>query len=497
MRELYTPDQVARLDQAAIRAGIAGEVLMDRAGRRLWQEMRQRWPGAGRLAVVCGGGNNGGDGYVVARLAGRAGLAVEVLYLVPPERLSGDAARHAQRYLDGGGICRPFEPEALDGVDVIVDALLGTGLDRPVSGAFAEAVTAVNATPAPVASVDIPSGIHGRTGAEMGVAVRAQLTATFVARKSGLFTGRGPACAGAVVFDDLGTATWTAGAELPHAWQATPADVGALLPPRPRDAHKGQQGHVLVVGGDRGMAGAVRLAAEAAGRSGAGLVSVATRPEHVPAVVGPCPAVMAHGIDRAEELAPLLSRASVVALGPGLGQGAWGRAMWAACRDVARPRVVDADGLNLLAADGRPLADAVLTPHPGEAARLLGADWDTTAIAADRFAAVRELASGWQAVALLKGAGTLVDDGRARYLASAGTPGMASGGMGDVLTGVVAGLWAQCPGADRARMAAVAAHVHGRAGERAAAALGGERGLLASDLLGWLPAVLAEGEAAA
>ncbi|WP_041595034.1 bifunctional ADP-dependent NAD(P)H-hydrate dehydratase/NAD(P)H-hydrate epimerase [Halorhodospira halophila] len=492
MTELYTPDQVARLDQAAIRAGLPGEVLMDRAGRRLWREIRRRWPEARRLVVVCGGGNNGGDGYVVARLAARAGLAVEVLHRVPPERLGGDAARHAQRYLEGGGVCRPFDAAALAEADVIVDALLGTGLDRPVSGAFAEAVAAINAAPAPVAAVDIPSGIHGRTGAEMGVAVRAQVTATFVARKSGLFTGRGPACSGAVVFDDLGTGALVAGSESPHTRQVTAADRAALLPPRPRDAHKGHYGHVLVVGGDAGMAGAVRLAAEAAARCGAGLVSVATRPEHVPVVVGACPAVMAHGVTDAQELAPLLERASVVAIGPGLGQDPWGQAMWAACRDVVRPRVVDADGLNLLAVDGQPVTDAVLTPHPGEAVRLLGPGWDTAAIAADRFAAVRALATQWQAVALLKGAGSLVDDGASRYLAGTGTPGMASGGMGDVLTGVVAGLRAQRPDADPAWLAAVAAEVHGRAGERAAEALGGERGLLASDLLGWLPAVLAE-----
>ena len=493
MQELYTPDQVARLDQAAIRAGIPGEVLMGRAGRRLWREIHRRWPAARRLAVVCGGGNNGGDGYVVAHLARQAGLEVELLHLVSPQRLGGAAAYHARRYLDHGGAARPFGPDALEGVDVIVDALLGTGLDRPVGGAFAEAVTAMNAAAAPVAAVDIPSGVHGRTGAEMGVAVRARLTVTFVAGKSGLFTGRGPACTGAVVLDDLATAALTAGAEVPYARRVTAEDVGAILPPRPRDAHKGQHGHVLVVGGDRGMAGAVRLAAEAAGRSGAGLVSVATRPEHVPAVVGPCPAVMAHGIEHPEELAPLLSRASVVAVGPGLGQGDWGRAMWAACREAGQALVIDADGLNLLAAGQRPVPGAVLTPHPGEAARLLGAGWDTAGIAADRFAAARTLAAQWQTVTLLKGAGTLVDDGAARYLADAGTPGMASGGVGDVLTGVVAGLWAQCPDADPAWLAAVAAYAHGRAGERAAAALGGERGLLASDLPGQLPAALAEG----
>jgi len=493
MSELYTPEQVAELDRAAMASGIPGEALMERAGRRLWQEIRRRWPGVQRLAVVAGGGNNAGDGYVVARLARRAGVAVEVLHLVAPERLGGDAAANAQRYHDAGGASRPFEAEALASAEVIVDAALGIGLDRPVAGRFAEAVAAVNAAPAPVVAVDIPSGIHGRTGAEMGIAVQAQVTATFVGRKSGLYTGRGPACTGEVVFDDLGTAATIGGGEAPYARQVTPAAVRALLPPRPRDAHKGHYGHVLVVGGDLGMAGAVRLAAAAAGRCGAGLVSAATRPEHVPAVVSARPEVMAHGVTEAEELAPLLERASVLAIGPGLGRDAWGQALWAACRDWPGPKVIDADGLNLLAAEPRAVADAVLTPHPGEAARLLGAGWDTAAIAADRFAAARALADAWRAAVVLKGAGSVIDDGAARWLAGAGTPGMASGGMGDLLTGAMAGLRAQCPDVDPGRLAAVAAYVHGRAGERAAAALGGERGLLAADLAEHLPAALEAG----
>lgn len=495
MAELYTPAQVARLDQAAIQAGVPGEVLMERAGRRLWQEIRRRWPRARRLVAVCGGGNNGGDGYVVARLARRAGLAVEVRYLVDPQRLGGDAASHAQRYREAGGACSPFDPEALRSAEVIVDALLGTGLDRPVEGRFAEAVAAINAAPAPVAAVDIPSGLHGRSGAEMGIAVRAQVTATFVGRKSGLFTGRGPACTGEVVFDDLGTEAVTAGTEAPYAWQVDSGSVPALLPPRPRDAHKGRYGHVLVVGGDHGMAGAVRLAAEAAGRCGAGLVSVATRPEHVPVVVGGRPEVMAHGVATAEELEPLLARASVLAIGPGLGREAWGHALWQACRDWTGPKVIDADGLNLLALANHPVTDAVLTPHPGEAARLLGEAWDVAVIAEDRFAAARELAQARQATVALKGAGTIVDDGAVRRVASSGTPGMASGGMGDLLTGTVAALWAQCPEVAPGRVAAVAAYVHGRAGERAAAALGGERGLLAADLADHLPATLEAGRA--
>ncbi len=494
MHELYTPEQVARLDRHAMDVGgIPGETLMERAGRRACEELRRRWPRAQRVVVVCGGGNNGGDGYVVARLALRAGLGVTVRYLVEPERLSGDAATHAQRFREAGGDCRPCSDGALAEAEVVVDAVLGTGLDRPVEGRFAEAVTAIRDAACPVIAVDIPSGIHGRSGAEMGVAVAADVTVTFVARKSGLATGRGAACRGELVFDDLGAAAATYGVETPYAGLVEPGDVRGLLPPRPRDAHKGRYGHVLVVGGDHGMPGAVRLAGEAAARVGAGLVSVATRPEHVAAVVGARPELMVHGVTGGGDLAPLLERASVVALGPGLGRGDWGRELLGACRAGAGRQVIDADGLNLLAEAGGGPAGAILTPHPGEAQRLLGGEWGTAAIAADRFAAARALAERWQGCALLKGLGTVVDDGSARYVATRGTPGMASGGMGDVLTGVVAGLWAQCPDAEPARVAAVAAWLHGRAGERAAAGLAGTAGLLAGDLLAELPASRAEG----
>ncbi|WP_200259715.1 NAD(P)H-hydrate epimerase, partial [Halorhodospira neutriphila] len=190
--DLYSPEQVRELDRLAMaEGGIPGERLMERAGRRAWAVAQERWPQAERLAVLCGGGNNAGDGYVVARLAAQAGKRVEVLYLAEPERLGGDAAAHARRYRDGGGACRPFTAQALAEADLIVDALLGTGLDRPVAGRYAEAVAAANAAPAPVLAVDIPSGIHGRTGAELGEAVRAASTVTFVGLKSGLFTGRG------------------------------------------------------------------------------------------------------------------------------------------------------------------------------------------------------------------------------------------------------------------------------------------------------------------
>ncbi|MBK1734812.1 hypothetical protein CKO15_05820 [Halorhodospira abdelmalekii] len=546
-RALYTPEQVRELDRLAIESGgIPGERLMERAGQRAYALIRARWPSARRLRIFCGGGNNGGDGYIVARLAATAGLDVEVYCLCPPEQLRGDAARAAKRYLETGAPCYPFvasappPPSAESAAHgslqvpmregtVFIDALLGTGLDRPVSGDYAAAIAAMNADSAPVLAIDIPSGLHGRTGAVLGCAVQADATATFVGLKSGLLTGRGPALCGQLFFDDLGTATLLATlledrAEPlePYAERIDAAILQQTLRRRPRDAHKGLYGHVLIVGGGAGMAGAARLAGEAALRSGAGLVSVATRPEHVAAIVTARPELMVHGITQPAELTPLLERCSVLVLGPGLGTDAWGEALWLACREWCRdwpgPTVIDADGLNLLARYGdlasydhsKPSQSSessessgdhsrnrrddneglsiptaglqhatILTPHPGEAARLLATD--TATINADRFAAARALQqrAGPSGVAILKGAGTLVEDGQRCALSDTGNPGMASAGMGDLLSGILGGLLAQ--GLSPAAAARCAVYLHGCAGDRAAAKHG-ERGLLASDL---------------
>jgi len=261
-----------------------------------------------------------------------------------------------------------------------------------------------------------------------------------------------------------------------------PEALRGWLPPRRRDAHKGDHGHVLCIGGESGAGGAVVLCAQAALRCGAGLVSVATRAAHVPALLARQPEAMAHAVEAAPALAPLLARADVVAVGPGLGQGAWGRAMLEAALGCGKPLVLDADALNLLAASPRALpADAVLTPHPGEAARLLGSD--VAAVQSDREGAARVLAERLGAVVVLKGAGSLVAaPAREPRLVRAGNPGMATGGMGDVLTGVVAALRAQ--GLDAFDAASCGALLHAHAGDLAAR--DGERGLLPTDLLPWL-----------
>lgn len=326
-------------------------------------------------------------------------------------------------------------------------------------------------------SLDIPSGLQADTGAILGTVIRATLTVTFIAPKLGLFTGAGPDCAGEIRVDDLTVPAAVFAAIEPAALRVTAADLPDWLPgPRPRSAHKGDFGHVLVIGGQPGMSGAPRLAAEAAARVGAGLVSVATHPVHAALLNVGRPELMCRGVLTPADLEPLLARAGVLAIGPGLGQDDWGRDLLVATLGTGQPCVLDADALNLLATAPARRTDWILTPHPGEAARLL--DSTAAAVQADRPTAVRALQARYGGVIVLKGAGTLVCDGRRTWLVATGNPGMASGGMGDVLTGVIAGLLAQ--GLAPARAAVAGTLLHGLAGDTAVAA--GERGLLAGDL---------------
>ncbi len=481
--DLYRAEQVRELDRLAIDYyGLSATILMASAGQAIFDEIRRRWPRKRRLAVLCGGGNNGGDGYVVARLATQAGLAVELYYLVAPDQLKG-AARHAFDEAEEYGVSMiNYEGQRIDGYDLILDAMLGTGLDRPVEGGWAEAINAVNEAPCPVIAADIPSGLSADTGCVMGCAVQADVTVSFIALKQGQFTADGPDHCGRLVFFDLNIPDEAYGHVAPAAKRIDYLLLSSLLAPRRLASHKGNFGHVLVVGGDFGMMGAVRMAAEAAARMGAGLVSVATRAEHAAVISSSRPELMCHGVEAPEELAPLLRHASVVAIGPGLQSGEWGRAMLATVLESRLPLVLDADALNLLAVEPLSHEKWVLTPHPGEAARLLGCSTDE--IQQDRFRAIASLEASFGGVCVLKGCGTLVlgGDGESA-LCSDGNPGMASGGMGDVLTGIIAALIAQ--GLELCMAARLGVAIHAAAADHAAAQ-DGERGLLASDLFLYL-----------
>ncbi len=475
-RELYRADDVRRLDALAMEDhGIAGLTLMKRAGDAVFSTLMSRWPEARRVLVCCGGGNNGGDGYVVATLARQRGLTVTVLAATDAARLRGDAASAQEEAQAAGVSMGAWEGRLAERPDVIVDALLGTGLDRAVEGAYGEIIDAVNGAGVPRLAVDIPSGLHADSGKVLGRAVKADLTVSFIGLKQGLFTGDGPQYGGTFAYDDLGLPEAVRRAVAPTALRLGAVKGTPLLPRRGRNAHKGHFGHVLVVGGNTGMAGAVRMAGAAALRTGAGLVSVATVPG---APAPPEPELMVHGVAGARELQPLLKRATVVALGPGLGTDSWGREMLGACLQGERPLVVDADALNLLAVEGANREDWVLTPHPGEAGRLLGIS--AGAVQADRFAALEELRRRYGGTVVLKGCGTLVGGPEGPPgVCDAGNPGMASGGMGDLLTGIIAGLMAQGLAPPDAARAGV--WVHGAAADREAQR--GERGMVATDLL--------------
>lgn len=367
---LYTAAQTRELDRCAIHDHkIPGITLMSRAASACFEALLHNWPGVECIQVLCGSGNNGGDGFLVADLAHKRGIPVTVFQLGDPSKISGDALLARQQALANGVPIAEFDKSLVQGAGVIVDAMLGTGLGGEVRGVYRDAIAAVNAAGAPVLAVDIPSGLCSDSGRVLGVAVRADLTVTFIGLKRGLFTMAAADHTGAIEFNDLGVPL--------EVYQAVPCDCSRLelesllehLPARPATAHKGLYGTVLVVGGDYGMAGAAALAAEAALRCGAGLVRVATRTEHVAALVARTPETMPMGVKSGQELTALVESADVLVVGPGLGQSAWSEQLLQVAAASGKPMVLDADGLNLLAAGrsdtGQHRGNWVLTPTRG------------------------------------------------------------------------------------------------------------------------------------
>jgi NAD(P)H-hydrate epimerase len=460
--------------QAAASAGISLFELMSRAGLALFELARKEWPDARHWWVFCGGGNNGGDGYVVARLARAAGIRVQLVQLGDADALTGDAALARDHYRADGGAIESLEA-LQDSPDLIVDALLGTGLKGEVREAARQHIRRINDTAAPVLAVDLPSGLCADTGRLLGESVRASLTLSFVGLKPGLLTGRGPDVCGRVWLADLGIQPRLRAApagRLLH-WQQERRG----LPGRRRGAHKGEAGRLLIAGGNEGMSGAVRLAGEAALRLGTGLVRLLSHPSHASWLNLSRPELMTAsfpGFDGWQWPQALV-------LGPGLGRDPWAQALFEAALSFQGPVVIDADGLYWLSRRQAVLPAErpwVLTPHPGEAAMLLGCS--VAEVEADRLAAVRAIQRQYGGVAVLKGAGSLIADERQVSLCHYGNPGMASGGMGDLLSGIIGAFMAQ--GLAPVRAATLAVPLHALAGDKAAGA-GGMLGLLASDLL--------------
>ena len=478
---LYRAQQVQELDRIAIEEfNDPGISLMEHAGNAVFSALRLRWPRAKRIAVLCGIGNNGGDGFVVARLANHLGMRVVIYLMGDAENLKGDALTAFER-LEGTHVeMHRYDGQPLDMFDIVVDAMLGTGLKGEVKGVWRLAIDAINIATdqsAAVVACDIPSGLHADTGCILGSAVKADLTVTFIGLKQGLFTASGPDCCGEIVFDNLQVPQEIYNGVEHSATLLSLNTLREQLKPRKPSTHKGQCGHVLIVGGNQGMSGAVRMSAEAAYRVGAGLVTVATHPKNANLVNLTRPELMSYGVSNASELKGILNGVDIVVIGPGLGKDRWAQSLFSAVLESNKPLIVDADALNLLSLDTMQRANWVLTPHPGEAAALLKST--STEIQANRFQALQSLQENYRGIVVLKGCGTLIqDEGGQPSLCPYGNPGMASGGMGDVLTGIIGGLAAQ--GISLIDSAKLGVCVHAHAADVAAA--GAPRGMLASDL---------------
>jgi NAD(P)H-hydrate epimerase len=490
--KLYNTEQVRELDRIAIfDQGIAGLTLMKRAAEACISRLLDQWPSPGQVAVLCGSGNNAGDGFIIAGLLANRGISAVVGLVGKLPRPDSDAG-FAYEFCKESGVRVVGGEQALKDSDLIVDALLGTGVIDQVRPEYAEMIEAMNTSNSSILSVDLPSGLCADTGSVLGACVQADVTVTFIGYKLGLLTNDGPEYVGELVFDDLDVPA-AVYEQVPFA--ASKLDYSSCikwLKPRHKNAHKVSHGHLLVVGGDCGMAGAVAMAAESALYAGAGMVSVATHPDNVSAVVARRPEVMAKGIRSAEDLNQLIERCDVIVLGPGLGQSHWSQEVFARIMHASQPMVVDADGLNLLArsmpgGDDSGRGNWVLTPHPGEAQRLIN-----RTVQSDRLQAVQDIQRKYEGVCLLKGAGTLIASPIASSedqisLCPYGNPGMSVAGMGDLLAGVIGGLLAQ--GLDLREATELGAIVHSLAADNLVMNQG-ERGLLATDLLPEIRALL-------
>ncbi|HDS3786767.1 TPA: bifunctional ADP-dependent NAD(P)H-hydrate dehydratase/NAD(P)H-hydrate epimerase [Enterobacter ludwigii] len=461
--------------EAADSLGITLYELMQRAGEAAFNVTRTAYPESSHWLILCGHGNNGGDGYVVARLAVAAGIHVTLLALESDKPLPEEASAAREAWLNAGGVIHATDIVWPEEIDVIIDGLLGTGLRSAPRDPVATLIARANAHSAPVVALDIPSGLMAQTGTTPGAVIQAAHTVAFIALKPGLLTGKARDVTGTLHHNALGLESWLAGQET-HVSRVDASLLAQWLPPRRPTSHKGDHGRLVIIGGDHGTAGAIRMTGEAALRCGAGLVRVLTRIENSAPIITARPELMVHELTP-QSLEESLEWADVVVIGPGLGQQAWGKQALQKVENFRKPMLWDADALNLLAINPDKRHNRILTPHPGEAARLLNCS--VAEIESDRLLSARRLVKRYGGVAVLKGAGTVVASDEALCIVDAGNAGMASGGMGDVLSGIIGALLGQkLPLYDAACAGCVA---HGVAADKLAARYG-TRGMLATDL---------------
>ncbi len=477
-RPIHTCQQSKDLDRLVIEEfGIPGFELMTRAGCGAFDILRRHWPKCRKIAVICGRGNNGGDGYILAAAAVQSGMQTLVYQTGQPN--STDANRARDSYIQLGGSERELGNDLdLSDCDLVVDALFGSGLTRDIEGSLRQIMERIRSSGKPVLALDIPSGLDGDTGAVRGIALKADVTTTFISTKLGLVSGEGKDYRGILELDTLNIPR-AAYRKVPEAAAMIDFDsLAAHKLKRKADAHKGSAGRVLVIGGNETMEGAALMAGRAAYRAGAGLVSIASVAGCAELICASVPEIRGFPVENVEAIEPMLQECDVAGVGPGLGQDDWAVAMWNAARQSSVRLVVDADALNLLAGQPHRRSDWILTPHPGEAGRLLGIS--AREVQSDRIGAAHRIVDQYGGICVLKGAGTIIAGGERTWLCDQGNPGMATGGMGDVLTGVICAIWAQGLSAEEA--ASLGVWLHASAGDDSAAE-SGAIGMMATDLL--------------
>jgi NAD(P)H-hydrate epimerase len=494
--KIVSSEQVRLLEpQAALDAGCGMFELMQRAGEAAFAQLIKNWPDAQNILVIAGNGNNAGDGYVVATLAKQHGLNVQLGCHDPHRVLEGDAKQAQSLWHQAAGESVALSSFDYAKCDLIVDALLGTGFTGQVKSNFLEVINKVNQAQRPILSIDIPSGMQADTGQALPVCIKADLTITFVAIKPGLVTGIGKTYSGQLIYADLGIGKTFFDLALQVA-QLVDWPMLQALQARPIHANKGSFGKLLCIGGNQGMAGAIRLSVESALRTGVGLVKVFCHESSSALITSGRPEIMLTH----KNLKEALDWCSCIVIGPGLGQDEWAKQQF--CELMAylelqpKPLVLDADALNILADIPEDsvviktlaeLPEVIITPHPGEASRLLGCD--IASIEGDRYQASLDITQKYHCTTVLKGAGSIIQAKNPDqcWICEGGNPGMATAGMGDLLTGITGAFLALGMTAQQAAIYAVCAHAE--AGDRVATQYG-QRGMIASDLFQPLRAIV-------
>lgn len=490
---LYDIHAIKEIEKKALEVlNIASITLMQRAALFILAHIYKSHPNVKKVAVVVGAGRNGGDGYFFAQQALSAGFDVKVYYLADPSNLVDDV-RKAYLAAKGMGVpCESFSSTSLEDAELIIDAMMGTGVNRALSGEWLGAAMLINRSGKPVVSIDVPSGLNANTGAILSEAIKATETLTFIAQKPGLYTGKGPEYVGKVICSTLGIPDECFESVRAASCCFNLPAMADWFPSRKKYNHKGNFGHVLVVGGYIGMAGAALLSGHAALRIGAGRVSIATHPHHATSLITYHPELMVHGVANGEGLADLLEVATCIVVGCGMGTNEWSIDLMNAVLASGKPLVIDADGLNLIAKGAvskellaESVDNQVITPHPLEAARLLNKTVND--IEADRLASAYTLSEKF-GISVLKGAGSLVSDSDFLSINTTGNPGMASSGMGDALSGIIAGLIVQ--GVSIRRATRLGVWLHGFAGDLCAE--DGYPSVIATDVIEYLPKAIAK-----